>query len=320
MPRAPRFDRPRHVRAPEERQREDQEDQVVLPVVHLHQPVQRADGATRRELAGVDRLTQRSQPRRRELLLLELLEQVSEDVEVARRSRRRDAARARRVVAAARRSPTWMASAICSGPSLPPDSHTTAGHDDRRGQRDGDPSRHRRCEQRRRFGPADELVAVHAGRDVSAGHRQRLRADRAAERTPRRPPAVAAISAGAAGAVSQRASVVFAGARARDRQQLEERTVAEQVEVVRVEVVVVAKTIAGLARACPAVLDSGQAAFVERDGARRLVALTNHPLVPADEDDEGGDGQDEQPDAQHLLPCGGPRAGRRAQTRRAGRS
>ena len=48
---------------------------------------------------------------------------------------------------------------------------------------------------------------------------------------------------------------------------------AEEVEVVRVEVVVIAKAIAWLAGAWPAVLDSGQTAFVERDGPRRLVAL-----------------------------------------------
>src|SRR4030095_10168356 len=79
---------------------------------------------------------------------------------------------------------------------------------------------------------------------------------------------------------------------------------AEEVEVVRVEVVVIAKAIAWLARARPAVLDSSQAAFVERDRPSRLVTLTNGPLVPADKDDEGSDREDEQPTAQHLLPCG----------------
>ena len=77
---------------------------------------------------------------------------------------------------------------------------------------------------------------------------------------------------------------------------------AEQVEVVRVEMVVVAKAITWLARARPAILDSSQTSFVERDGPRRLVALANHALVPAHEDDERGKGKNEQPGAQKLLP------------------
>ena len=60
----------------------------MLPVVHLHQLVQKANGGRCSSIAGVDRLTKRSQAWSRELLLFEFLEQVSEGVQIARRSRR----------------------------------------------------------------------------------------------------------------------------------------------------------------------------------------------------------------------------------------
>ncbi len=95
----------------------------------------------------------------------------------------------------------------------------------------------------------------------------------------------------------------FAGARPGDRQQLEERAGAEQIEIVRVQVVVVAKAIAGRAGARPAVFDSGQASLVERNCPRGLVTLADHGLVPAQEDDEGDDRHEQKPGAQDLLPC-----------------
>ena len=44
---APFFDRPRDVRAPHEGQREDQEEEIVLPVVQLDQAMECANGARR---------------------------------------------------------------------------------------------------------------------------------------------------------------------------------------------------------------------------------------------------------------------------------
>ena len=60
----------------------------MLPVVHLHQLVQKANGGRGSSIAGVDRLTKRLQAWSRELLLFEFLEQVAEGVQVARRTRR----------------------------------------------------------------------------------------------------------------------------------------------------------------------------------------------------------------------------------------
>ena len=183
-----------------------------------------------------------------------------------------------------------MARAICSGPSLPPDSHmipvTTTD--------------------------AVSAAAIHratGGLSVAGSSAQLMSSvsctpaatslpaiDSCSRRSSSEAnSATASCLCGNVGRSSRRCQPSgerrFSGARACDRQQLEQRTMAEQVEVVRVEVVVIAKAIAWLARARPAVLDSSQAAFVERDGPRRLVTLTNHPLVPADKDDEGGDGR-----------------------------
>ena len=69
---------------------------------------------------------------------------------------------------------------------------------------------------------------------------------------------------------------LLAGACARDRQQLEERAAAEEVEVVGVEVPVVAKAVAGFAGSGPPVLDTREAALVKLNGAlRRPIARAN---------------------------------------------
>ena len=61
---------------------------------------------------------------------------------------------------------------------------------------------------------------------------------------------------------------------------------------------VVAKTITGLARACPAILDPREPALVERNGAGRFVTLPNHSLVLPHQDNERGDRRQDDPDAQ----------------------
>ena len=68
----------------------------------------------------------------------------------------------------------------------------------------------------------------------------------------------ACISARSAGEVSHRASVSSPSAGARQRQQLEQRAAAEQIEIVRIDVTVVAEALAGLAAAPPAILDPRQ--------------------------------------------------------------
>ena len=172
--------------------------------------------------------------------------------------------------------PIWMASTICQrrlAAAGQPEHAAVTTTDDR--QCDRDPSRPEGRQQRRRFRPADELVAMHRRRDVGPGQRQRLAQIERAEQARRRPAAVRR-SRPARLAMSASRELRFAGARPGDRQQLEERSAAEQVEVVRVEVVVVAKAIAGRAGARPAVLDSGQASLVERNCPRGLVALADH--------------------------------------------
>ena len=81
----------------------------MLPVVHLHQPMQRANGGRCASIAGVDRLRSDRSAASRELLPFELLEQVSEDVQIARRRVRAMQRALDASSAAARRSRTWMA-------------------------------------------------------------------------------------------------------------------------------------------------------------------------------------------------------------------
>ena len=104
-----------------------------------------------------------------------------------------------------------------------------------------------------------------------------------------------AISGRAAARLQPCREGVFAGARPRDRQQLEERAAAEQVEVVRVEMPVVGEAVAGCAAADPSVLDARQAALVEGDGARGRVARADHAVVALNQNGEP-EHREEQPE------------------------
>ena len=203
-----------------------------------------------------------------------------------RMSRSRAAAAARCSARSTRRccgqaNPTWIASATCSGPSLPPASHmaavtmtddavnATAIHRAHSGLSSGGASAHATSSSP--CTPA--ATSVPASDSVSRRSRSGANSATASCR--------AAISAGDAGAGQPAGKLGFAGARARDGEQLEERAVAEQVKVVRVEMVVVAKTLARFAGARPAVLDSSESSLVEGDRPGGLVTLTDHPFVPA---------------------------------------
>ena len=94
----------------------------------------------------------------------------------------------------------------------------------------------------------------------------------------------------------------FACARSRQRQELEKRAAAEQVQVVGIHVIVVAKSLALLSASCPAVLEPGQPAFVESDAPVGHVAAAENLIVPADEPDEGCDGQQEPQDVRDAKP------------------
>jgi hypothetical protein len=65
---------------------------------------------------------------------------------------------------------------------------------------------------------------------------------------------------------------------------------------------VVAKTLAGLAGAHPTILDPSESSLVEGDRSASLVTPTDYMLVLSYEDDERGDRQQDQPNAQDLLP------------------
>ena len=80
-----------------------------------------------------------------------------------------------------------------------------------------------------------------------------------------------------------------------DRQQLEERTTAEQVEIVRVEMVVIGETVAGRARPDPSVLDARQAALVEGHGASGGLSRAHHAIVSMDEHRQGEHRRQEPP-------------------------
>src|SRR5262245_27766772 len=76
----------------------------------------------------------------------------------------------------------------------------------------------------------------------------------------------------------------------------------EEVEIVRIEMAVVAKALARLAGARPSVLDTSKPTLVEGDRPGGLVAFTNHLLVFPHEDDERRDGEEDQPDPQDSPP------------------
>ena len=166
---------------------------------------------------------------------------------------------------------------------------------------DGDPSDPQWLEQRRRFRPRHQLVAVHARSDVGPGKRdgfaqiQEWRAlgdgllpRRDLRRHCRR--------------CQPARKPRFAGARASDGEKLEEGAVAEQVEVVRVQMAVVAKALARFARTLPSVFDSSESALVKGNRPGSPVPFTNHQFVFAHEDDEDEHREQKEPDAQDLPP------------------
>ena len=178
--------------------------------------------------------------------------------------------------------------------------HGGGGHDRCR-HRDRDPSHPERLEQRRRFRPRHQLVAVHARSDVGPGKRDgfaqiqewRALGDSLLPRGDLRRHRRCGQPAG---------KLRLAGACAGDGQQLEERPVTEQVEVVRVQMAIVAKALARFTRALPAVLDPSQSTLVERNRPGRAIPLADHQFVFAHQDDEGGYRQQKEPDAQDLPP------------------
>ena len=116
----------------------------------------------------------------------------------------------------------------------------------------------------RRLGPIEEAIGLHARTDVGSCQRELLpKIQRRAELLDG---LLSRLNLGGIGGRRQPACKrVLAGTRSRQREQLEQRAAAEQIEIVRVDVTIVAKSIAGLAGPYPAVLEPGQTALVKSD-------------------------------------------------------
>ena len=91
---------------------------------------------------------------------------------------------------------------------------------------------------------------------------------------------------------------LFAGAGARYGEQLEERPAPEQVEIVRIHVTIVTEAVAGLAGSHPAILQTCEAALVERHRSGGAVARPQHAIVPAHEPREQHDRHGQPPEAE----------------------
>ena len=125
--------------------------------------------------------------------------------------------------------------------------------------------RHDAGKDRARLGPRHEAVAVDACGDVGSRQRERFaQVERGRELGDGVAPGGDFLRRGR---VRQPVGERFlAGARPRQRQQLEQRAAAEDVQVVGVQMTVVAKTVARLAGAGPPILDAREAALVELNG------------------------------------------------------
>ena len=109
---------------------------------------------------------------------------------------------------------------------------------------------------------------------------------------------------------------LLAGVGASQRQQLEQRPGAEQIEIVGIDVTVVAETLARLAASSPAIFEPRQSALVEPDAPGGISARTQNAIVALHEPHEQRHGQQEPPGADDLAPGGNPdqdRAGHRSQ-------
>ena len=133
--------------------------------------------------------------------------------------------------------------------------------------------------------PPDERVAVDDGADVRPGQRQRF----------------AEIKCGSqlADGFLSRSDLIrwrrmlqpfrqrfFAGPCARNRKQLEKRSMPEKVDVVGKQMAIVPKPISGLARSDPPVLDTCQAPLVEANRPVDCGEAPQHPIVPLHEHEE----------------------------------
>ena len=305
MPGAPRFDRPRDVRADEKGQREHEEGVVVLPLVHLDQPVQPPDclcsvgrvppspRAFRGGPGGPEPLLHIPQQRRFECPPLNQRQQPGERVEVAR-----DGCRTVKDVLDAAKE--WPREQRLRHENDQQRCHVAGrcnerdGCDNNGGEQAGAPGEPRWREQSRVLRPSEQRLGMHVGSDVERG-------------APERFPQIQCGRQLGDGALP-RADLLNSGGRfqpcgkrflprrrSRNGQELEQRAAAEQVQIVRVQVVFIGEAIARVSSSDPAILDPRQATFVERDSAARRREAAKDPVVDVQEQPKRQGRGDEQP-------------------------
>ena len=156
-------------------------------------------------------------------------------------------------------------------------------------------------QDRRRLGPRGQRLGVHAGGGAADGLRQLLADIEGAGQLPDR--GLPIDDDGRRGRARQPPGQrVLTGPGAGERQQLEERAGAEQIEVVGVRMVIVPVALAGGAGAGPAVLDARQAALVETRQRRAAFPCPNHAIVADGQRDERRHGKEQQPGAPRRPP------------------
>src|SRR3954471_11036150 len=116
-----------------------------------------------------------------------------------------------------------------------------------------------------------------AGANVRARQRQRLAQVESVAKFIER--GVTCVDGDRSGRVLQPAGKrLFPGASPRQREQLEQRSVTEQIEVGGIEMLVLEETFAGVTGSGPAVLEAGQTTVVKRDQASRGGARPDHAI------------------------------------------
>ena len=165
------------------------------------------------------------------------------------------------------------------GPPLRGDCRDRDRDEHGRGEEPGERSE-RTVPRHRRLGPLEEAIGLHARTHVGSCQRELLpKIQRRAELLDGLLPR---LNLGSIGTRRQPSCKrLFACARSRQGEQLEQRAAAEQIEIVRVDVIVIAKSIAGLAGSNPAVLEPGQATLVKSDASDGRVARADDLIVTA---------------------------------------
>jgi len=151
------------------------------------------------------------------------------------------------------------------------------------------------------FGPGDEHVAIDARPDVCAGQRHGLaQVERRCQLRDRVLPVVHFVQRGRLFEPFRQS--LFTRTRTGDREQLEAGAPPEEVQVVGVQVMLVAEPLAWFTGADPAVLDPTEAEFVEADRTLSLIKRANDPGVAMQKHREEDDGRSKPPGGRSPAP------------------